>query len=118
MPRYLMLVRTDENNAPAGGPSEGLMERMGALIEDLTKSGHMLDTGGLLPTAQGARVGQEGGRVTVTDGPFTETKEVIGGYALIQAKDREQAIELARRFVEIHEPEWNIVSEVRQIVEP
>jgi hypothetical protein len=118
MPRYLMLVRVDENNQPEGGPSEELMERMGALIEEFTKSGALLDTAGLVPTAQGVRVRQAEGRVTVTDGPFTEAKEVIGGYAILQAKDRAEAVEWARRFVNVHGPEWDITSEVREIAEP
>ena len=86
MPRYLSLIRIDENNAPEGGPSPELMQRMGELIEEMTKNGVLLDTAGLTPTAQGSRVHYEGGQLSVTDGPFTETKEVIGGYAVLQAK--------------------------------
>jgi hypothetical protein len=118
MPRFLMMVRTDENNQPAGGPSAELMERMGKLIEDMSKAGVLLDTAGLSPTSQAVRVSRNDGRLTVTDGPFTETKEVVGGYAIIQAKDKDQAVEWARRFVEIHESEWDITSEVREIFEP
>jgi hypothetical protein len=118
MPRFLMMVRTDENNAPAGGPSEELMQRMGTLIEEMSKAGVLVDTAGLLPSAQGVRVRQSDGKISVTDGPFTETKEVVGGYAIIQAKDKDQAVEWARRFVGIHEAEWEIASEVREIFEP
>ncbi|MGW7262535.1 YciI family protein [Streptomyces sp. NPDC054842] len=117
MPRYLTMVRIDENNAPAEGPSPELMQRMGELIEEMTKAGVLLDTAGLAPTAQGTRVRWEDGQISVTDGPFTETKEVVGGYALIQAKDKAEAIEWAKRFLKIHEEHWTVTSEVREIME-
>ncbi len=90
---------------------------MGELIEEMTKNGVLLDTAGLTPTAQGARVHYEGGRLCVTDGPFTETKEVIGGYALLQAKDKAEAIEWTKRFLKVHEPYWTVTCEVREIEE-
>ncbi|MER6915565.1 YciI family protein [Streptomyces sp. NPDC000594] len=117
MPRFLTMVRIDEQNVPAEGISEGLMERMGALIEEMTKAGVLLETAGLTPTAEGTRVTWSGGRLSVTDGPFTETKEVIGGYAILQAKDRAEAIEWTKRFLKVHEDYWTITSEVRQITE-
>ena len=84
MPRYLSIVKLDETTVPAEGPSPELMERMGELIEEITKAGVMLDTAGLTPQTQGKRVHWEGGDLTVMDGPFTESKEVIGGYAILQ----------------------------------
>ncbi|MEU3658508.1 YciI family protein [Streptomyces sp. NPDC032940] len=117
MPRYLSLVRIDENNAPAEGPSPELMQRMGELMEEMTKAGVLLDTAGLTPTAQGTRVHYEGGQLSVTDGPFTETKEVIGGYALMQAKDMAEAIEWTKRFLKVHEEHWTVTCEVREIME-
>ena len=117
MPRFLSMIRIDENDTPEGGPSPELMQRMGELIEEMTKAGVLLDTAGLVPTAQGARVHYEGGRLSVTDGPFTESKEVIGGYALMQAKDRAEAIEWTKRFLKIHEPHWTVTCEVREIAE-
>jgi hypothetical protein len=117
MPRYLSLVRIDESTAPAGGPSEELMQRMGALIEEITKAGVMLDTAGLTPAAQGTRVHWEGGKLSVTDGPFTESKEVIGGYALMQCKDKAEALEWAKRFLRVHEEYWTVTLEVREIAE-
>jgi hypothetical protein len=117
MPRYLSMVQIDEKTAPAEGPSDALMQRMGELIEEITKAGVMLDTAGLTPAAQGARVRWEGGKLSVTDGPFTESKEVIGGYALMQCKDRAEAIEWAKRFVKVHEEYWTITCEVREIAE-
>ncbi|MBM7090596.1 YciI family protein [Streptomyces sp. NPDC012461] len=117
MPRYLSMIRIDENNAPAEGPSPELMQRMGELIEEMTKAGVLLDTAGLTPTAQGVRVHYEGGELSVTDGPFTETKEVIGGYALLQAKDTAEAVEWTKRFLKVHEPYWTVTCEVRQVEE-
>ncbi|WP_263169567.1 YciI family protein [Streptomyces sp. SCSIO ZS0520] len=117
MPRFLSLVRIDEKNAPAEGPSEEMMERMNALLEEITKAGVMLDTAGLAPTAEGVRVRWEGGRISVTDGPFTETKEVIGGYALSQCKDMAEAVEWSKRFLKVHDDHWTVTCEVRQIAE-
>ncbi|MFD7706971.1 YciI family protein [Streptomyces sp. NPDC059785] len=118
MPRYLSLVRVDENDSPEGGPSQELMERMGALMEEMTKAGVLLDTAGLTPSAQGTRVHWKKGELSVTDGPFTETKEVVGGYALIQAKDRAEAVEWTKRFLKVHEEHWTITCEVREVMEP
>ncbi|MFE9675956.1 YciI family protein [Streptomyces sp. NPDC006259] len=117
MPRYLSLVRIDETTMPADGPSPELMERMGELIEEITKAGVMLDTAGLLPSAQGTRVHLNGGEISVTDGPFTETKEVVGGYAIMQCKDRAEAMEWAKRFLKVHGDEWTLTLEVREIAE-
>nr|WP_202432219.1 YciI family protein [Streptomyces sp. SID7804] len=111
------MIRIDENNAPAEGPSPELMQRMGELIEEMTKAGVMLDTAGLKPTAQGVRVRYEGGELSVTDGPFTESKEVVGGYAIVQAKDMAEAVEWTKRFLKVHEAHWTVTCEVREIEE-
>ena len=74
---------------------------MGALIEDMTKSGVLLATEGCQPSSKGARVRLSKGKLTVTDGPFAETKELIGGFAIIQAKSKEEAIELTKRFLKV-----------------
>ncbi|MET9967062.1 YciI family protein [Streptomyces sp. NPDC006356] len=116
MPRYISMIRVDES-AAAEGPSEELMQRMGELIEEMTKAGVLLDTAGLTPTAQGTRVHYEGGQLSVTDGPFTEAKEVVGGYAISQCKDMAEAIEWTKRFLKIHEEHWTLTCEVREIVE-
>ncbi|MGP3979543.1 YciI family protein [Streptomyces sp. KR80] len=117
MPRYLTMIRIDEQNVPAEGPSPELMERMSALLEEITKAGVMLDTAGLTPTSQGTRVTWSGGELSVTDGPFTESKEVIGGYSIVQAKDKAEAIEWTKRFLQLHEEYWTISAEVREIAE-
>ena len=117
MPRFLTLIRIDEKNAPAEGPSPELMERMGKLLDEITKAGVMLDTAGLTPTAQGTRVHWSGGRTSVTDGPFTESKEVVGGYAIVQCKDMAEAVEWTKRFLHVHEEHWTVTCEVREIAE-
>jgi len=116
MPRYLTMIRVDEKST-AEGPSPELRERMGALFEEVTKAGVMLDTAGLTPTSEGTRVTWSGGQLSYTDGPFTESKEVVGGYAILQAKDKAEALEWTKRFLEIHEEHWTVTAEVRQIVD-
>jgi hypothetical protein len=110
-----MMVKAPENSGP---PPQQLMEAMGKLAEEAMKSGEMIETGGLGPTATGSRVRLSGGKITVTDGPFAETKEVIGGYAVFELKSKEEAIERTRRFMELHHkhwPGWEGETEVRQM---
>jgi hypothetical protein len=85
---------------------------MGKYMEESFKSGILLATEGCMPSAAGARVRLSGGNITVTDGPFTESKELIGGFALIQAKSKEHAIEIAKEFLQIA---GDGESEIRQI---
>ncbi|MGS2588364.1 YciI family protein [Streptomyces hebeiensis] len=117
MPRFLSVIRVNEDTAPACGPTPELMERMSALLEEMTKAGAMLDNAGLKPTSEGARVRHAGGRTTVVDGPFAESKEVVGGYSLVQAKDLAEAVEWSRRFAELHGDEFDLTVEVREVVE-
>ncbi|WP_432080255.1 YciI family protein [Streptomyces sp. WAC 04229] len=117
MPRYLSLIRIEENDTLSGGPSPELVQRMEKLMEEMTKAGVLLDTAGLTPTSDGTRVHYEGGQLSVTDGPFTESKEVIGGYALLQAKDKAEAVEWTKRFLKVHEEHWTVTCEVRQLME-
>ena len=113
--RFMMIVRHAENQGP---PPQQLMDAITKLVEEEVKAGTMLGTGGLGPTAQGARVRLSGGKVTVTDGPFTETKEVVGGYAQFELKSKEEAVKSAVRFMELHKkhwPGWEGETEVRQM---
>ena len=111
--RFLSMIRIDETTGQV--PSERLMAEMGKLMEELTRAGVMIDTAGLRPTSEGVRVRLRNGKLSMTDGPFTETKEIIGGYAILETESREQAVEVTRRFLEIHGNEWNIECEVRQL---
>jgi len=81
----------------------------------MTRKGQLISTAGLRPTAEGVRVRLRGGKLSTTDGPFTETKEVIGGYAILEAKSMQEALELTQRFLRIHGEEWDIECEVRQL---
>ncbi|MBO0915182.1 YciI family protein [Streptomyces laculatispora] len=117
MPRFMSLIRIDEQAAAGFEPDPGLEKRMGALFEEITNAGVMLETAGLAPTSQATRVHWSGGRLSCTDGPFTETKEVVGGYAILQCKDKEEALEWTRRFLRIHPESWSVTSEVRAIDE-
>jgi hypothetical protein len=96
--RFLSIYKAAETNVP---PTTEEMAKMGQLIEEMTKAGTLLVTEGCLPTSKGARVRRSGGKVTVTDGPFTESKEVVAGFALLEANSKEEAIELTRRFLEV-----------------
>jgi hypothetical protein len=114
--RFLSMVRLKENSGLQ--PSEQLMADMGRLIDEMTRAGVLLDTAGLRPTAESVRVKLRSGQTSVVDGPFTESKEVIGGYALLKAASMGEAVELTRRFLLTHGPEWEIECEVRQLEEP
>lgn len=114
--RFISMVRINENTSQQ--PSERLMTEMGRLIDEMTKAGVLLDTAGLRPTSEGVRVTLSGGRTSVVDGPFTEAKEVIGGYAILEAGSMDEAIELTRRFLLVHGDEWDLDCEVRRLEEP
>src|SRR5258706_8075473 len=86
--------------------AKGLMDAIDQLVQEQAATGTMVGGGGLKPTAQGARVRLSGGQVTVIDGPFTEAKEVIGGYAQFELKSKEEAIASTIRFMELHKKHW------------
>lgn len=96
--RFLSIYKHAETNVP---PTTEEMAKMGQLIEEMTNAGTLLATEGCLPTSKGARVRRSGGKLTVTDGPFTESKEVIAGFALLEAKSKEEVIDMTRRFLEV-----------------
>jgi hypothetical protein len=98
--RYLGYTLGDES-APVAPPSENLMQEMGKFVEEATKAGVLLATGGLGPTAEGTKVKYTDGEFTVTDGPFAEAKELIGGWALMEVRDKEEAIEWTKRFLTV-----------------
>ncbi len=116
--KFMMIVTHPENQ---GLPPKSLMDAIDKLAADETKAGTMLGSGGLTPTAQGARVRLSGGKVTVTDGPFTEAREVIGGYAQFEFTTKEDAVKAAVAFMELHKQHWpgfEGVTEVRQMYGP
>ena len=111
--QFLSMVRINENSIKP--PDERLMRDMGALMEEMTRAGILVDTAGLRPTAEGVRVKLSKGKLSQVDGPFTEGKEVIGGYAILEAPSLHDAIEVTRRFLLVHGEGWDIDCEVRQL---
>ncbi|WP_067896992.1 YciI family protein [Nocardia vaccinii] len=116
--RHLLLIRLDPSAQPVAGPDPALAEDMDKLIEEMTKAGVLLDTAGLWPLDEAARIRLSNGELTVLDGPFTESKEIIGGYCLLQTRSRDEAVEWASRFLRVHGPEWTMEIEVRQLDQP
>src|SRR5262249_1136314 len=114
--RFLSMIRVDENSGQR--PSERLMTEMGKLMDEATREGWLVNTAGLRPTSEGKRVRWNRGTLTTTDGPFAETKEVIGGYAIFEAPSMDAALELTKRFLAIHGDEWNLECEVRPLAGP
>jgi hypothetical protein len=116
--RFMMLVKSAENFGP---PPKALMDAIGELAQEAVKTGTMVESGGLSPTAMSTRVRVSGGNVTAIDGPFTESKEVVGGFAVFELKSKQEALEGALRFMELHKkhwPGWEGETEIRQIFGP
>jgi len=126
--KYLAMIMLDRNSEEARNyelgvpPDPKFVEVMGKHIEEWTKSGALLETAGLLPLANGARLRAGGGKLAVIDGPFIESKEVLGGFAILRAKSKEEAIEMGKAFLKIHldilGPSHESTLEVRQIFDP
>ena len=110
--RFLSIYKTAERPTP---PTPEEMAAMGKLIEEGMKAGWLLATEGCLPTSLGAKVRRSSGKLSVNDGPFTEAKEVVGGFAILKTNSKEEAIELARKFLEVA---GDGECELRQIYEP
>jgi hypothetical protein len=103
--KYLSFIRHSEKFREQPLPP-ALMEAMGQLVERLMKEGTLVDTGGLLPSKDGFRVRLAGGAITTTDGPFTESKEVIGGWAHLNVRSRDEAVRIATEFLDLHRKHW------------
>ena len=113
--RFMMMVKHGENQ---GAPPKELMDAIAEMSEQAVKNGAMVLSGGLAPLAASARVRVSQGKLITTDGPFAETKEVVGGFAIIEYNSRQEAIEGARHFMELHRkfwPGWEGETEVRQL---
>jgi hypothetical protein len=111
--RFLSMIRVNENSGQV--PTEQLMHEMGKLMDEMTRQGVLVRTAGLRPTKEGKRVRLRQGKLSTVDGPFTETKEVIGGFAILEAQSMQDAIELTKRFLQIHGDTWEIECEVRPL---
>jgi hypothetical protein len=118
--RYMVIVTGSENLAASGPPPAELMEAIDKLSEEATKNGTMVSFGGLHPTSSGARMRLTNGKLIKTDGPFAESKEVIGGFSIINVASREEALEEGRKFMELHRvhwPSWEGQIEIRLMYE-
>ena len=112
--RFLSFIRSSESFRNQQPPA-ALMEAMGKFVEKSKREGTLVDTGGLTPSKDGVRFRLTGGKLSVTDGPFAETKEVIGGWAILQGS-REDVMRVAKEFMELHRihwPEFDCESELR-----
>jgi hypothetical protein len=110
--RYMLMFKVDSDNEERG-PACKEMPEMGAFVEELMKRGTVIATEGLQPSRKGAVVRVSGGRATVKDGPFTEAKELVAGFVLVEVKSKDEAVELAERFLTVA---GGGVSEVREVI--
>lgn len=118
--RYMLIVKGSENFEAFGPPPAALVEAIERLGEEAAKKGTMVSFGGLKPTSSGARMRITNGKVVTTDGPFTESKEVIGGFSIFNLASKEEALEEARKFTELHRvhwPKWEGEIEIRLMYE-
>jgi len=113
--RFMMLVKSAENSGP---PPKELMDAIAKLGEEASKDGSMIETGGLAPAAMSTRVRLAQGKINALDGPFAETRELVGGYAIFEFNSKQEAIESTLQFMELHKkhwPGWEGETEIRQI---
>jgi hypothetical protein len=117
--RFMLIAKAMPNSEAGAPPDPKLMAAVAKLTDEMTKGGILVGAAGLMPSAAGARCRLAGGKITVTDGPFVESKELIAGYAIVDVNSKAEAIELARRFLQIHSdilgPSCEADSEVRQM---
>ena len=99
--RFLGYTLANEAETPTEPPSPDMYEKMGKFVEEATKAGIVVATGGIAPTSEGAIVSLKGGEFTVLDGPFTEAKELVGGWCLMECRDKEEAVEWTKRFLSV-----------------
>jgi hypothetical protein len=120
--KFMLIAHATKNSEAGAPPDPRMMAAIGKLTEDMTRSGVLVGMGGLKPSSQGARCRLAGGKVTVTDGPFAEAKEIVGGYAIVEVKSKDEAVALARRFWEVHAevlgPSYEGSGEIRPMYEP
>lgn len=113
--KFLMMIKHAESTQPFQ-PPKSLMDAMEGFVTEGFTKGWLKDTAGLKPTKEGRRIRQKSGKLTVVDGPFTEAKEIVGGYAIVETPTKAEALEIAHRFMELHRihiPDFECESEVR-----
>lgn len=104
--KFMLLTNATQETEAGSPPDPRMMAAVAELVEDLTRRGVLVSTGGLYPSSEGAMVRLSKGKITVTDGPFTEAREILGGYAIVDVKSKAEAIELAKRY-------WQITADIR-----
>jgi hypothetical protein len=100
--RFMMIVKADPSYEAGRAPDPALLAAVGKLSGEMAQRGVLIQSGGLQPSSKGARVRVSGGKMTVTDGPFAETKELVGGFAILEAASKDEAIGLGRQFMQLH----------------
>jgi hypothetical protein len=100
--RYMMLVTCTKDSEAGLPPDAKLVTAMGRLAEEAIRAGKMVDMGGLLPSSKATRIRVSDGKMSVTDGPFAETKELIGGYAIFDLSSKDEALKIGRDFMQLH----------------
>ena len=118
--RYMIIVSGSENLSASGPPPAALVEAIEKLTEESIKNGTLVSFGGLQPTSMGVRMRSANGKIITTDGPFTEAKEVLGGFSIINVASKEEAIREARTYMELHRvhwPSWEGEVEIRLMYE-
>lgn len=117
--KFLMMIKHAEG-APGLEHPQSLYEAMGKFVEESLKSGVLKETAGLKRTSEATRIHSKGGKLTVTDGPFAESKEIVGGFAIVETATREEAMAIATQFMELHRlhvPDFECESEIRPFEE-
>ena len=117
--KFLGFIRADEKYREQGPPA-ALMEAMGKFVQDSMQSGVLVDTGGLKSSAAASRIRIEKGKLTVSDGPFSEAKEVVGGWAIMKGSSKAEVLAVSRQFMELHQqywPDWEGTSELYEMEE-
>ncbi|GAB2853386.1 YciI family protein [Actinocorallia aurea] len=117
MSRFLALIEIDEGAREAFTPDPEFLDRMARVTGEMSEAGALVDTAGLTESARGVRLRWSGGAVTAVDGPFTETKEVVGGYLMLEAADRADAVSWIERFLAAHPKDWSFTVQLREIDE-
>jgi hypothetical protein len=116
--RYLVMVKYNENGTP---PRQSLLEAIAINRQEATRAGALVEVGGLLPSVTGSRIRLSGGKLVVTDGPFSEAKELVGGYSVYDVESKQEAIDWTYRFMSLfaeHWPEGECEAEIRQVFQP
>ena len=100
--RYMMMIKSTQDSEAGNPPSPQLMAGMGKLTQEMMQSGVLLAADGLQPSSRGTRIRYSGGKRTVTDGPFAEAKELVGGFAILKVASKQEALDMAQRVLDVH----------------